>query len=139
MANPTIGPAPMFPERPGNVYERKVGDPRSDFNAARRGPLRFEEGVATDTDVPTDFQKGMLQGWVTPPGRPNHNANVFEKPAEETMKERAHVGSAAWVDAPDLLGEFAGGSFADYGSNRYEQLLRDGSRQQRVTPAVVQD
>jgi len=24
-------------------------------NTARRGPLRFEEGVATDTDIPADF------------------------------------------------------------------------------------
>ena len=47
----TISPAPRFPERAPQVYEMKGAD-----NATRRGPLRFEEGVATDTDVPADFQ-----------------------------------------------------------------------------------
>jgi len=38
----TISPAPQFPERSPNVYERKGAS-----NATRRGPLRFEEGIAT--------------------------------------------------------------------------------------------
>lgn len=134
-----IAPAPKFPERPGTVYERKVGDPRSNYNGSRRGPLRFEEGLGTDTDVPTDFQKGILQGYATPPGRPNHNLNVYEKPAAETTKERAHVGSASWVDSPDLLGEFAGGAFTDHAVVQYEEVVRNGARQQRQTPAVVRD
>lgn len=131
----TIGPAPQFPEDPGNVYERK-------FAAAipgQRGPLRFEEGVATDTDVPNDFQKGILQGLMTPPGRPNHNMNVFEKYPAETMQERAHVGSAAWVEAPAYLGEFAHGSFSDYAEVTYEEVIRNGARQQRMNPALVVD
>lgn len=139
MANPTIAPDPSYPERPGNVYERKVQDPRGNYNSARRGPLRFEEGLGTDPDVPKDFTVGVMQGYATPPGRPNHNLNVWEKPAEETMRERAHVGSASWVDSPDLLGEFSQGSFADYADLRYEEVVRNGARQQRVTPAVVQD
>mgnify|MGYP003339802309 CR=1 FL=1 len=65
----TIAPNPQFPERSPNVYERKGAD-----NVTRRGPLRFEEGVATDTDVPNDFQKGIAQGSATAPGRPNRNA-----------------------------------------------------------------
>lgn len=135
MAVPTIGPAPQFPERTPNTYERK-------FSAAvpgQRGPLRFEEGVATDTDVPNDFQKGIMQGLMTPPGRPNHNANVFEKWPEETMQERAHVGSAAWVEAPQYLGEFAHGSFSDYAEVSYEEVIRNGARQQRMNPALVTD
>lgn len=134
-----IAPAPRVPERAPYTYERKVGDPRANYNTARRGPLRFEEGVATDTDVPNEFQKGILQGYATPPGRPNHNLNVFEKPAEETMHERAHVGSAAWVDSPDVLSEFASGSFADYSEYEYQQVVRDGSHQARTSAAVVND
>lgn len=139
MANPTIAPDPSFPERPGTVFERKVAAPTANYNAARRGPLRFEEGIGTDTDVPSDFQKGILQGYATPPGRPNHNANVFEKPAEETMQERAHLGSAAWVDAPDVLGEFAQGSFADYAEQRWDEVVRDGGSQMRHNHAIVSD
>ncbi len=135
----SIAPAPGYPERPGTEYERKVNDPRGDYNADRRGPLRFQEGVGTDVDVPNDFQKGIMQGYLTPPGRPNHNANVYEKWPEETLKERAHVGSASWVEAPDMLGEFAHGSFSDYAETSYEQLLRNGARQQRQSPSVVQD
>lgn len=130
-----LAPAPQFPERPGTVYERKVGT----TNPARRGPLRFEEGVGTDTDVPTDFNVGVLQGYVTPAGRPNHNQNVFEKPAAETMKERAHVGSAAWVESNDYLSEFAHGSFSDAAEVKFEQVQRNGARQQRTSPAVVND
>jgi len=99
----TIAPSPKFPERPGNMYDRKM----SPATPGQRGPLRFEEGIATDTDVPQEFTKGAMQGYTPAAGRPNRNANVFEKPAEETMRERAHVGSAAWVEAPDTLTEFA--------------------------------
>ena len=53
----TLAPNPGFPERVGNTYETKVGQ-----NNVRRGPLRFEEGVATDTDVPNDFAKGVAWG-----------------------------------------------------------------------------
>lgn len=135
MAVPTIGPDPQFAERSPNVYERRF----SGALPGQRGPLRFEEGVATDTDVPSEFVKGMSQGYLTPPGRPNHNLNVYEKWPEETMRERAHVGSAAWVEAPAYLGEFAHGSFTDYAEVRYEEVWRNGGHQARLNPAVVDD
>lgn len=131
----TIAPAPQMPERPGTVYDRN-------FSAAlpgQRGPLRFEEGIATDTDVPQEFTKGAMQGYIPAPGRPNRNQNVFEKPAAETMRERAHVGSAAWVEAPSVLSEFASQAFADHGENVIEEVFRDGGHQFRLSPAVVQD
>lgn len=131
----TIAPAPQFPEDPGNVYERKLADSRP----GREGPLRFEEGIATDTDVPNEFSFGVSQGLNSAPGRPNHNQNVFEKPAEQTMKERAHVGSAAWVEAPVFLGEFAQGAFQDYGNIQFEEVFRSGGHYTRQNPASVQD
>ena len=130
----TISPASQFPERAPQVYERKGAD-----NVTRRGPLRFEEGIATDTDVPTDFQKGMMQGSATAPGRPNRNAPVWDKPAAETLSERAHVGSAAWVEAPTFLGEFAHGTMNDYSAAKIETVARSGGRSQRVSPTVVTD
>ena len=105
--NSPIAPAPQYGEKAPNVYERKMAPSL----AQNRGPLRFQEGVATDTDIPNDFQLGVFQGVMTPPGRPNHNQNVYEKYPDETMKQRAHVGSAAWVESPQYLGEFAQGSF----------------------------
>ena len=134
MAGSNIAPTPAFPERVGAVYERKIAD-----NVGRRGPLRFEEGLATDTDIPTDFQTGAMQGYATAPGRSNHNANVFEKWPEETMKERAHVGSAAWVEAPTFLGEFAGAAFNESAGIVYERVDRSGGRYERINPATVQD
>jgi hypothetical protein len=130
-----IAPAPAFPERPGTVYDRKM----SAAVPGQRGPLRFEEGVATDTDVPNNFQIGAMQGYGSAPGRMNHNMNVFEKPAEETMAERAHVGSAAWVEAPTVLQEFAGDAFADHGENVFEEVVRSGAHAMRLNPAVVHD
>lgn len=135
MANRDLAPTPQFPERVSSVYETKIGN-NPPMNS---GPLRFEEGIATDTDVPNDFQKGIMQGYITAPGRPNHNANVFEKPAAETMQERAHVGSAAWVEAPTYLGEFAHGVNADLAAIRFEQVDRSGGRYERRSPAVVPD
>ena len=129
-----LAPNPQYPERVGTTYERKVG-----ANSMRRGPLRFEEGLATDTDIPSEFQNGIMQGYRTAPGRPNHNANVYEKSAEETMRERVHVGSAAWVEAPTYLGEFAHGSFNENAALKYEEVIRSGGRQERLSPAVVDD
>lgn len=129
-----LAPDPQYPERVGTTYESKVG-----YNGPRRGPLRFEEGVATDTDVPSEFTKGVLQGYQTAPGAPNHNANVYEKYPEETMAERAHMGSAAWVEAPTFLGEFAHGTNNDNAAQRYEEVDRSGGRYERLNPANVPD
>lgn len=128
-----LAPSPQFPERVGATYETKMAN-NAPMNS---GPLRFEEGIATDTDVPTEFQKGIMQGYITAPGRMNHNANVYEKPAAETMAERAHLGSAAWVEARTYLGEFAHGVDADQAALRYEQVDRSGGRYERLSPAVV--
>jgi len=130
-----LAPAPQFPERISATYEEKIA-PSIPGN---RGPLRFEEGIGTDTDVPNEFTKGVLQGYVTAPGRPNHNANVYEKFPEETMAERAHVGSASWVEAPTFLGEFAHGAFSQNAEQHYEQVDRSGGRYERIAPAVVTD
>jgi len=130
----SISPAPRFPERAPQIYERKGAD-----NVTRRGPLRFEEGIATDTDVPNDFQKGMMSGSATAPGRPNRNAPVWQKPAAETLAERAHVGSASWVEAPTYLGEFAHGTMNDYSAAQIETVARSGGRTQRMSPTVVND
>jgi hypothetical protein len=129
-----IGPSPMFPERAPQIYEMKgAGNPE------RRGPLRFEEGIATDTDVPTDFETGIMNGFAAAPGRPNRNAPVWQKPAEQTMSERAHVGSAAWIEAPTYLGEFAHGSFTNYSEQIVETKVVSGGRMMRLNPTVVQD
>jgi len=134
--NPEVlAPAPMFPERTPNTYEVKM----SPGQPGLRGPLRFEEGVATDTDVPRDFQVGALNGYLTPPGRMNHNEKVDTKYPDETMQQRAHVGSAAWVEGPTFLQEFMYGSFTDYAEVHYEEVVRNGARQARMSPAVVLD
>jgi hypothetical protein len=130
----TISPAPQFPERSPQNYEMKGAD-----NVTRRGPLRFEEGIATDTDVPADFQKGMMQGSAVAPGRPNRNAPVWQKTAAETLAERAHVGSASWVEAPTFLGEFAHGTMNDYSAAKIETVARSGGRTQRMSATVIND
>lgn len=136
--NNQLAPAPTFPERPGTQFEAKMAPAQS----GTVGPLRFEEGIATDTDVPNDFTVGVMQGYRTG-GRPNHNANVYEKYPEETMRERAHVGSAAWVEAPTYLGEFAHGTNTVLAERKFELVNRGhntlGRRWERHNPAEVMD
>ena len=130
----TLAPNPQFPEKAPNTYEMKAAG-----NATRRRPLRFEEGIATDTDIPNDFQTGISNGYAAAPGRPNRNAPVWQKTAAETMQARAHVGSAAWTEAPTFLAEFSHGSFTDYAEQTVEVVARTGGRTQRVSPTVVND
>ncbi|MFD6934655.1 hypothetical protein ACFWAP_00670 [Streptomyces goshikiensis] len=128
-----LAPDPGFAEKGSYDYGVKTG-----VNSSRRGRLRFEEGIATDTDIPNEFGKGVMQGYTTAPGRMNHNANVYEKPAEETMRERAHMGSAAWPEAPEFIGGFAHG--AGHGAEqRFEQVVRDGHNQRRQNYARTND
>jgi hypothetical protein len=133
-----IAPLDSYPERPGTHFERKMAPDVS----GKVGPLRFEEGVATDTDVPNEFSNGVMQGYMPAPGRPNHNRNVYEKWPEETMRERAHLGSSAWVEAPTYLGEFAHGTDTVLAERKYEQIDRSapyGRRYERHNPAEVMD
>lgn len=124
---PTAVPASVV----SSTYEVKQGN-----NVARRGPMRFEEGLATDPGVPRDFVVGMRQGYETGPH--GHNKNVYEKPAAETMQERAHPGSASWTDAPTYLSAFAGGA-SNEAERKYIQDVRSGGRYERRSPATVND
>jgi hypothetical protein len=129
-----LSPAPQFPERAPQAYDMKAAG-----NMERRGPLRFEEGIATDTDVPSDFQVGIQNGFAAAPGRPNRNAPVWQKPAAETLMERSHVGSASWTEAPTFLGEFAHGSFSQNAEQVIETKYVSGGRMQRLNATVVND
>ena len=130
-----LAPAPQFPERVPPTYETSMapGIP------GNRGPLRFEEGIATDTDVPNDFIRGMSEGAIPAPGSQSHiNPETMYKHANETMQERAHVGSAAWVDSPPYLGAFASGA-GEGNVIEYPQAVRTGGRTEILNAAVVQD
>jgi hypothetical protein len=126
-----LAPTALPPSVQSSVYEVKVGQ-----NLTRRGPLRFEEGLATDTDIPNEFVTGMRQGYQTGPG--GHNMPVYIKSAQETMGERTHMGSAAWVDSPAELGSFAAGA-SDEAERNYIQVSNSGGRINRIHPAVVRD
>ena len=128
-----IAPVPMNPEVAPNTYERKMA-PAMPGN---RGPLRFEEGIATDTDVPNDFQRGMTEGDSTGAGA-GVNPLTQYKHANETLAERAHVGSAAWVDSPPYLGAFANGA-GEGNTIEYIQEDRSGGRYETLNAAVVTD
>lgn len=130
--NSPLAPTALPPSVQSSVYERKIAP-----NApGGRGPLRFEEGIATDTDVPGEFMHGMSQGYAT--DSRGHNLNVYEKSAQETMHERAHLGSAAWVEAPTYLAGFAGGA-SDEAERNYIQVNRSGGRYERRNPSQVLD
>ena len=135
----TLAPAPTFPEKVGTTYERKDAPNRP----GQVGPLRFEENLASDTDIPNEFTNGVMQGYRTG-ARPNQNLNVYEKWPAETMKERAHLGSAAWTEAPTHLSEFSHGTDTVLAERKYEMVERGapnptGRRYERRNAAEVQD
>lgn len=124
----TIAPIPpLGPEKfRGAAYEHDVA-----VNGRRRGPLRFEEGIATDTDVPNDFRVGAYVDT-------GHPRPVTEwKHAGETMRERAHMGSSTWIEAPTLLGEFVNGS-GMFGTG-YGHVRESEGKKARPNRAVVND
>ena len=134
----TVSPVPMFPETGRNeiMFEGEYA-PSIPGN---KGPLRFEEGVATDTDVPNDFAKGAYEDTAPSPMRMNHNnPEMFYKHAADTMRERAHVGSASWVEAPALLSDFVTGAMAGDGMPTFEMEYNSGGYTKRPNPTVVSD
>ena len=112
-------------------YEHAVA-----YNPTRRGPLRFEEGVATDTDIPTDFGRGAY-GDTGGDGR--GRPFVCVKSPEETMRERAHVGSASWIEAPTMLSDFVIGASVGQAPPSFEMELGSERRLLRINPAMVND
>lgn len=129
-----IAPNIIPPERSPQSYQRTMGP----NVGGRQGPLRFEEGLATDTDVPDEFTHGMADGYMTGPGSPNHNnPDSFYKHASAVMSERAHVGSASWIDAPSVLSEFVQGVTEP--AVTYPDIIRSGGRYERLSPEVVTD
>jgi hypothetical protein len=117
--------------RPASGYEHVQAQ-----NTARRGPLRFEEGVATDTDIPNDFGRGAY-GDVAGDGR--GRPFLQTQSPEETMSERAHVGSASWIEAPTMLSDFVIGAGIGQGPPQFEMELGSERRIIRINPANVQD
>lgn len=116
--------------QPASGYEHVMA-----VNNTRRGPLRFEEGVATDTDIPNDFGRGAY-GDTGGDGRGRPFTNY--KGADETMRERAHVGSATWIEAPTMLSDFVIGAS---GQDRPQFEVEVGSERRLVrhSPATVND
>lgn len=112
-------------------YERDVA-----VNLTRRGPLRFEEGVATDTDVPNDFGRGAY-GDTGGDGRGRPFTAI--KDPMETMRERAHLGSSTWIEAPTMLSDFVIGASVGQGPSQFEMEMGSERRLIRLNPAMVSD
>lgn len=128
-----LAPTAVPPERFNPVYEVKLAPDMP----GGRGPLRFEEGVATDTAVPNDFSQGMGDGYATG-ARPNQNAPVWYKHADQVAAERAHLGSAAWPEAPTYTQGFAEGAGPE-AERRFVAVDRTGGSYLRRNAAVVID
>ena len=106
-------------------------------NHTRRGPLRFEEGVATDTDIPNDFGLGAY-GDTAGDARGRPFLNV--KDPDETMRERAHVGSC-FVDrgTDDALRLRHRRIGVGQNGPEFEMELGSERRLIRLNPAMVND
>lgn len=132
----TIAPNPLYPERAPQAFEVSyAGNP-----AGNRGDMRFEEGIGTDTDVPNDFVRGAFIDTTNAPGRINHNnPEMVYKYPEETMAERAHVGSSTWIEAPAMLSDFVAGASAGQTPPQFEMIIVPGGYMYRRAPTVITD
>jgi len=117
--------------RPASGYETVIAS-----NYARRGPLRFEEGVATDTDVPADFGQGA---YGDPGGDNRGRSFTVVKSPQDTMRERAHLGSSTWIEAPTMLNDFVIGASIGQGPSSFEREVGSEARIRRINPAQVSD
>jgi hypothetical protein len=132
-----IAPVPFYNERDAYNYERY---PVLGANSPIKGPLRFEEGIATDTDVPNDFARGAFADTGHNPTRINQNVPTTRKLPEETMQERAHLGSAAWEEAPAVLSDFVQGAGAGQRPPEFERVTNPlTTRQYRRAATVITD
>lgn len=135
----TISPAPRQPEkfRAGNVFERTTAPSIT----GNRGPLRFEEGTATETDVPSDFARGAYQDTAPAAGNLSYpGVEMQYKRAADTMRERAHIGSASWIEAPQLLSDFVDGVHSgDQGTavGGWDRAFNSGTLQKRPSAVRV--
>jgi hypothetical protein len=57
----------------------------------------------------------------------------------QTMRERAHVGSATWIEAPTMLQDFVIGASVGQLPPQFEMELGSERRLIRINPANVQD
>lgn len=128
----TYAPQNPFPEKGVNVFEGKVAPSIT----GNRGPQRFQEGIESDTDVPNDFGKGAY-GDTSGDSRGKPTREMFYKWPEETMRQRAHVGSASWIEAPEVLGDFVQGSISGDGQPSFEYAYNSGAHQNRPNAVRV--
>lgn len=132
----SLAPNPLFPERAAQSFEGRFAP----SVPGQEGTVRHYEGVASDTDVPSDFVRGGYVDTTSAAGRINHNnPAMVHKSAAETMQERAHLGSAAWEEAPERLGDFVQGAGAGQSLPQYEQIIVPGTRQARTAKTVITD
>lgn len=127
-----------FPPEKGNP-QFEYGQGYESVNRAQaKGPVYFYEGVQSDTDVPSDFQRGAYVD--TAPGLGHLNvpdAESVYKRAQDTMKERAHVGSAAWIESPEVLADFVQGTVSGDRSPHFEWAYNSGAHQARPNKVRV--
>lgn len=130
-----LAPVPRGVPETGKPKYDRVMAPNS---PGVRGPLRYEEGLGTDKDIPNDFVRGATEALTpAPTGANDINRETQYKHAAETLRERAHPGSAAWTDSPTFRGEFAAEANADTSTPSYEQVDRSGGRYMRQNSARI--
>ena len=132
----SIAPNPLYPQRAANEFQRVWAQ-----NPANTvGMLRHEENIASDTDIPRDFARGAFYDTAAMPGTINfiNRESVF-KHADETMHERAHLGSAAWEDAPQMLQDFVQGAGVGQNPPSFERVMNPNTVQARRASTVIID
>lgn len=129
MALPPEKGTPKFEYGMGSEYVNRAG---------AKGPVYFYEGVQTDTDVPSDFQRGAYVDTapVSPTSAATNPEHVFKR-AEETMRERAHIGSASWIESPEVLADFVQGTVSGDRSPKFEWAYNSGAHQSRPNKVRV--
>ena len=117
--------------QPASGYEHALA-----VNTTRRGPLRFEEGVATDTDIPNDFGVGA---YGDPGGDGRGRSFTCRKDPAMTMPSAHMSARRRGSRLRRCCSDFVIGASAGQAGPQFEMELGSEQRLIRLNPAQVND
>jgi len=122
-------PVPDVPEVQSAAYEGIIAP----NVAGKVGPTRFEEGLGADPRYPTSFVQGIVNGYMTAPNQPQHNASY----AVMSSKTADGRGAFGRTSPPPTWDEVRGSELAAFAQGSGYSRALDAEQAVRQPPLRV--